>query len=146
LDTTADRWLRLRESGGTIYADTSPDGMTWTNRLSVADPFPVTAVHAFVGSDTWSAQATGSLAKFDNFNTGGGVAPLSALRDDFNAGVGAQWVPTNPARVSADAGGMTVTHTATPDWTYVSSAAMYDFTGSSAYVQVTDFGNQSLPS
>lgn len=29
-------WWRIREAGGTVYADTAPDGNTWTNRYSVS--------------------------------------------------------------------------------------------------------------
>jgi hypothetical protein len=31
-------WLRLREAGGTTFYDTSPDGHTWTNFASTANP------------------------------------------------------------------------------------------------------------
>jgi hypothetical protein len=32
-----DAWLRLRESGTTLYWETSPDGVTWTTRASAPD-------------------------------------------------------------------------------------------------------------
>ncbi|MGW5126673.1 hypothetical protein ACWEQ7_21985 [Streptomyces sp. NPDC004069] len=35
---TTHRWWRLREQGGTVYWDTSQDGVTWTNRRSLATP------------------------------------------------------------------------------------------------------------
>lgn len=35
-DATNHLWWRIRESGGTVYADTAPDGSTWTNRYSVS--------------------------------------------------------------------------------------------------------------
>jgi hypothetical protein len=31
---TNHKWLRIRESGGTLYWDTAPDGLTWTNQFS----------------------------------------------------------------------------------------------------------------
>lgn len=34
---TADEWLRLRESGSTIYWETSPDGSSWTVRGTAPD-------------------------------------------------------------------------------------------------------------
>ncbi len=39
LDTSLHRWIRLREAGGTTFFDTAPDGVAWTNRYSVANPF-----------------------------------------------------------------------------------------------------------
>lgn len=32
------RWLRIRESGGNVYFDGSPDGHNWTNRRTIATP------------------------------------------------------------------------------------------------------------
>ncbi|QNJ57619.1 hypothetical protein SEA_KEANU_13 [Streptomyces phage Keanu] len=34
----ASRWLRIRESGGQVFFDGSPDGHTWTNRRTIASP------------------------------------------------------------------------------------------------------------
>lgn len=34
--STTHRWMRLREANGTMYADTSPNGLDWTNRASIA--------------------------------------------------------------------------------------------------------------
>jgi hypothetical protein len=35
------RYARLRESGGMLYIDASPDRSTWTNVKQLADPFPL---------------------------------------------------------------------------------------------------------
>ena len=40
-NATTHRFLRFRESGGTTFFDTSPDGETWTNRHSVTNAFDV---------------------------------------------------------------------------------------------------------
>jgi len=75
-DPVAHRWLRLRHSGGVFFYDTSPDGVTWTNRGSTT-PSP--------GADTdfWrtyvqlqASQITtnyGESSYFDNVN----VAPTA---------------------------------------------------------------------
>jgi hypothetical protein len=49
-DAVAMRWLRIRESGGTLYWDTSPDGNTWTNQRT----YPHT-LNLSVGSISFSA-------------------------------------------------------------------------------------------
>lgn len=46
------KWLRMRESGGTCFWDTSPDGTAWTNRASVATSSVVTITALFGGMYT----------------------------------------------------------------------------------------------
>ncbi|WP_028058409.1 PKD domain-containing protein [Candidatus Solirubrobacter pratensis] len=46
-NATSMAWLRLRESGGTSYFETSPDGTTWTQRASLATPALATQVKAY---------------------------------------------------------------------------------------------------
>lgn len=73
--STTDRWLRLRESGGTIFWDTSSDAITWTNRYTRAADFAVTAVLGQLGSGIASGVPGGSVtALFDNVN----VAPSTS--------------------------------------------------------------------
>lgn len=42
------RFLRLRESGGTTYWDTSPDSIAWTAQRSVANPFLLSGVNPWI--------------------------------------------------------------------------------------------------
>lgn len=42
--SSAHQYVKLRESGGTLYWDTSPDGITYTNQASYAVQSPVTDV------------------------------------------------------------------------------------------------------
>src|SRR3546814_14352831 len=37
-DSTNHAWLRIREDSGTLFWDTSADGLVWTNRRSTASP------------------------------------------------------------------------------------------------------------
>jgi hypothetical protein len=67
LDATAHRWLRIRESAGTIYFDTAPDASTWTNRWTLTNPFAVTAIYPQVTTGNFSAGTTGYVV-FDNLN------------------------------------------------------------------------------
>ncbi len=68
-DTTNHKWWRIRESGGNILWDTSPDGITWTNRRSLANPFVITAMKMQIGAGTFAAQASPGTFTFDEFNT-----------------------------------------------------------------------------
>lgn len=67
-DSTAHAWLRIRESLGTIYFDTSPDASTWTNRWSVANPFAITVVTPYLQTGCWQNESSGSFADFTDFN------------------------------------------------------------------------------
>jgi hypothetical protein len=64
---TSMAWLRIRESSGTLYFDYGPDGHTWTNLASAADPFAVTSLLAYVqegqygGSDPQATSTWASL-------------------------------------------------------------------------------------
>lgn len=69
LDTTAHKWLRIREASGTTFWDTSPDGVVWTNRWSSANPITVTALIPLIRCGIWQNEASGSQMTFDNFNT-----------------------------------------------------------------------------
>lgn len=67
-DPVAHRWWRIREAGGTIYWDTSPDGMAWMNRASETVPFAVTAPHIVIGAGTNSPYSTPGQVRYDNYN------------------------------------------------------------------------------
>lgn len=62
------RWWRLREQGGTLYWDTSADGITWTNRRSAASTFALTSLRVKLSAGTWQNIATPGQAIFDNVN------------------------------------------------------------------------------
>lgn len=78
LDTAVHKWLRIRESAGSIYWDTSVDGSTWTNRYSELNPITVTALKAILQCGNWQTEASASYAIFDNFNTPACRPALSA--------------------------------------------------------------------
>lgn len=56
-DATAHAWWRIRESAGTTYFDTSPDGSSWTNRWSAASPVAYDSMLAQAGAGTGSGTA-----------------------------------------------------------------------------------------
>lgn len=60
-------YWRIRESGGTVFWDTSPDRVTWTQQASVATAslFSLTSVKAQLYAETWSSNsAAPGIAKF----------------------------------------------------------------------------------
>jgi hypothetical protein len=91
-DAADQRWWRIREKGDVVYADTSPDGESWTTlgKADVPELFPVGAVEVFYGL---GALATTSpvQARFDRMNGGGPFVPrwcpASTLVDGFDDAV-----------------------------------------------------------
>jgi hypothetical protein len=67
-NATDHRWLRIRESGGTIYWDASPDRSTWTQIGSLATPFAITSLLLTISIGTWQAEASASSMTCDNLN------------------------------------------------------------------------------
>jgi len=68
---TTHKFLRLRETGGTVFWDTSPDGTTWTNRRTLATPAWVTASTNQCALDMSAHRDAGTVdeAAYDLFNT-----------------------------------------------------------------------------
>ena len=54
-------WLRIRESSGNILWDSSTDGITWTNRASLATPFAITALTAELSCGVYTALDAGTM-------------------------------------------------------------------------------------
>lgn len=70
-------WLRVRETGGTVYWDTSPDATTWTNRRSLASPAWVSAADLEFQLIAHRSDGTNDFAEFDSLN----VPPVVQLGD-----------------------------------------------------------------
>lgn len=73
-NATAHAWWRIRESGGSIYFDGSPDGTTWTNLWSTAIPFPITQVWLNFVSGYWGTESAADTF-VDNVNTPPSASP-----------------------------------------------------------------------
>ena len=88
-NSTTHAWLRIRESGGTVFWDTSPDAINWTNRRSKALGIPSpTAVRVNIFAGFFGTEPAPGTALFDNFNiavppasiaTGWSVGRISSL-------------------------------------------------------------------
>jgi len=64
---TTYQYLRIRESGGTIFFDSSTNGTTWTNRASVANPFAVTSLAVWLGALCGTVASPGTF-KIEDVN------------------------------------------------------------------------------
>jgi hypothetical protein len=62
------RWLRFREGSGTLYLETSADGLAWTSRLSTTTPWWITWVRIYLGAGTWDTTSDPGRGEFDNVN------------------------------------------------------------------------------
>ncbi|MGW5123315.1 hypothetical protein ACWEQ7_04470 [Streptomyces sp. NPDC004069] len=62
-------WWRLREAGGTVYADTSPDGWTWTSRASLARSWSTASVSVLWMCGYYGTETAGMAAYVDHVNT-----------------------------------------------------------------------------
>ena len=72
-DPVAHRWLRLRERGGTLFYETSPDDHAWTELAAISAPFALAAVKVDVAAGAYQPVASPGVAVFDNVNTPGGA-------------------------------------------------------------------------
>ncbi|KOT94488.1 hypothetical protein ADK70_12475 [Streptomyces rimosus subsp. pseudoverticillatus] len=68
---TTHLWLRIRETGGNVLWDTSPDGSTWTNRRTLATPSWVTTGIDTCALDLSAHRSSGTtdFAEYDRVNT-----------------------------------------------------------------------------
>jgi hypothetical protein len=66
--SASTQWLRIRESGGTTFFDTSADGRTWTNQFSNANLITVTAVQVRIQGACFQNETNPGTFKFDLYN------------------------------------------------------------------------------
>lgn len=70
-DSVAHRWWRIRHvsSGDTIRFDTSPDGISWTQRHSISrGSLNITTGKVNLSAGTWSSQSSPGRAVFENLS------------------------------------------------------------------------------
>jgi hypothetical protein len=83
---TDHAWLRVRETGGTTYWDTSPDGSTWANRRTLTSPAWVADVDLEFQLIAHRSDGTDDFAEFDNVNTGGAATAALTLAAETDTG------------------------------------------------------------
>jgi hypothetical protein len=74
-EPTPDLWWRVRETGGNVYFETSPDGTTWTVQGQGPDPIPLDDVTVLLGAGTYEAIANPGAAKFQCYNVPAASCP-----------------------------------------------------------------------
>ncbi|ELP64177.1 hypothetical protein PV735_05285 [Streptomyces turgidiscabies] len=83
-DATAHAWLRIRETGGQLLWDTSPDGITWTNRRTAASPGWVGDTNLQVQLIAHRDGGVDDVAEFDSFNTGASQSAALVLAGEVD--------------------------------------------------------------
>jgi hypothetical protein len=74
-DPHAHRWWRLREAGGTFFADASPDGLNWTVLTSTAYSWSATGATFAFQTGALVTEVAGNSGTIQHVNTAaGGVA------------------------------------------------------------------------
>src|SRR5258708_6887555 len=61
-DTVMHRWLRIRESGGTIFWETSPDSINWFLFKSLANPFYIISLQPVLSGGDYNTTQSISYA------------------------------------------------------------------------------------
>jgi hypothetical protein len=67
-DPSVHRWLRIREQSGTLYQETSTDGVDWSVHFSYATPPWITAAYIRFGMRAESTTSAPGRAELDNVN------------------------------------------------------------------------------
>lgn len=78
---TTHKWWRIRESSGSVFFDTSTDGITWTNRKTATTPSFVTNVAVDNSSGYYGTETSPADFVMDNFN----IAPATGNPAGFFA-------------------------------------------------------------
>jgi hypothetical protein len=141
---SAHAWWQFREDQGTIYFETSSDGVTFTAFASTPTPVWASTAGIAVEAGSFQVETDPGASRFDNFN--GGVASgtwckASTLRDDFHQNTidnrwgnaymngGCSYTETSGAFV------VTLTPAGTEDCALVSSNG-YDLTGDMVFAEL----------
>lgn len=108
-NATTHKWLRIRETGGNTYMDTSPDGTTWTNRRTLTTPAWVTGAVDTLALDLFCHRDAGTsdYAEYDQVNTlsnGAVYTASSALTADSTLTATAAYAAVVSSALTADSG------------------------------------------
>jgi hypothetical protein len=84
--SSSHQWWRFRESGGSIYMETSPDSVTWTTRRTISTMRQwMRRGNHILFFEAVRASGTDDFAQIDNVNPVSFLPPgIGTLRDNFN--------------------------------------------------------------
>ncbi len=148
--STNHKFFRIREIGGNIYYDTSPDGLTWSSFASTANPFDITQVNVGQMIGTWQAESSTTTATFDNFNIASAL-PTTSLTDDWSSGgiSAAKWNNWAGSQASVVSSQLQIASVLAGGYFGVDSGlsgVSLNLTGFSVSDKLISAGNQSLAS
>lgn len=146
-NASTHKYLRIRESGGTIYWDSSTNGTSWTNRASVANPFAVTDLYVQFAASCGNVASPGSF-RLDDVNL---VLPTSSATWQETT---ADWSISNRLRpvtlaATANGEGVVVTADSMDETTRALSGNLRYFAGpigsaSGGYLALTEYASLVL--
>jgi hypothetical protein len=87
---TSHKWLRIRETAGTVFWETAPDGLTWTVQGSLASStftFNLGAMQVLLVQQQNTSTDPGTTSQWSNFNT---TPSFSTWNGAFTTAVTAQ--------------------------------------------------------
>lgn len=139
-DAAAMRWWRLREAGSSIYFETSPDGLAWTVRRTVAKTFDLSGVKVILQAGTWQQVSSPGTAQFDNLNTTASTTPPPV---SSNNAVAFNGTAQGEARISGAGGRNYAFQTFTLEtWVNVQATGVY---GGEVISNGNNYGIRVLP-
>lgn len=107
-------WLRIREDAGTLYWDTSADGVTWTNRRTATTPAWAADTDLSFLLEAHRDTGTNDFAEFDNVNIAPGqtaVLDTATTTDAAQSLTGRKALATALASETNTAQGLAATKT-----------------------------------
>lgn len=136
---TNHAWVRIREAGGTLLFDTSPDGITWTNQHADTSPAWVSDTDIQIQLLAHRDAGVVDFAEFDSFNITPSTLVFADLTDDFDDNIvdPVKW-PDNynsgPGGLPTETGGRARVPCDTGFAAYASDP-IYQLEGSHAFVE-----------
>jgi hypothetical protein len=74
------KWWQIRESGGTIFWDTSTDGETWTNFTTFVNVLTITSITVLIAGTCFQAETNPGTYSWRFFNTNDSTGPYNHFR------------------------------------------------------------------
>lgn len=79
-DPVLHKWWQIRESGGTIFWDTSTDGETWTNFTTFVNVLTITSITVLIAGTCFQAESNPGTYSWKFFNTNDSTGPQNHFR------------------------------------------------------------------